>query len=217
MQARDPQASSVIRRIHRGQPLEGGQGLGIPSLVGNLNRFRVGQNRRCLGLFGGGIEREHGGEKNWEEHQKDTSTSPRSDPACSCVSARRPEACSSWAARRWAAARRTGPVIRALVRRARSPQARLLFRSKAVGTIVASCAARMAATAWVAASCSRPSGTSNASTPRQASIPRTGITIAAAESCVLLDDHTFTRSPGGGGSVVISACHRARREIVSGG
>ena len=32
----------------------------------------------------------------------------------------------------------------------------------------------MAATAWVAASCSRPSGTSNASTPRQASIPRHG-------------------------------------------
>ena len=94
MQARDPEASSVIRRIHRGQPLEGGQSLGIPSLVGNLNRFRMRQNRRCLGLFDGGIEREHGGEKKWEEHQKDTSTSPRSDPACSCVSARSPEACS---------------------------------------------------------------------------------------------------------------------------
>jgi hypothetical protein len=79
MQTRDPEASRMIRRIHRGPPLESGQSLGIPSLVGHLRRFRMGQNRRCLDLVGGGIEREHSGEKKWEEHQKGTSTSPRSD------------------------------------------------------------------------------------------------------------------------------------------
>ena len=68
----------------------------------------------------------------------------------------------------------------------------------------------MAATAWVAASCSRPSGTSNASTPRQVSIPRHGDHDRSCRVVRAAHDHTFTRSPGSGGSVVISACHRGK-------
>jgi hypothetical protein len=64
VQPSDPEARFVIRWVHRGQPLEGGEGFGITSGIGGLDGFCVGENRRRLGRLGGGTQGEQGDEQN---------------------------------------------------------------------------------------------------------------------------------------------------------